>query len=253
MRRRLVLGLAAAATLGLAGCAQVPNDPDERAEFEALNDPLEPMNRQIFDLNMALDKAIMKPVATFWRDNVPESARHGIHNILNNLREPLIGANDLLQGQPHRAADTFGRFAINSTFGLFGLFDVIAADGGAKYHGNDFGVTLAVWGCPEGPFLMVPFYGPSNPRDAAGKGVDWYIDPIDQGLQWYVTVEDARSGADILDGRTQVLDQLDDVERNSLDFYSAVRSLSRQQREGQIRTAGGGSAAPQLGPLPAVR
>lgn len=257
-RRRLVLALGTvtlglAATLGLAGCAQVPEDPDERAEFQALNDPLEPMNRQIFDLNMALDKAIMKPVATFYRDNIPEGARRGVHNVLNNMREPLIGTNDLLQGQPHRAADTFGRFAINSTFGLFGVFDVIAADGGPKYHGNDFGVTLAVWGLPEGPFLMIPFYGPSNPRDAAGKGIDWYIDPTDYALQWYVVIEDARTAGDILDGRTQVLDQLDDVERNSLDFYSAIRSLSRQQREGQIRAAGGGTTAKPLGPVPVVQ
>lgn len=235
MNRAAIAALAMAAAL--AACAEVPADPDERAEFEALNDPLEPMNREIFDLNMTLDKAIMKPIATSYRDNVPDDARRSLHNALRNLGAPLIFANDMLQGKPHPAADTLGRFVINSTFGLLGLFDVAASDGGPKYHGNDVGITLAAWGLADGPYLMLPFYGPSNPRDLAGKGIGWYVDPVDYALQAVAYLPDARSGADILDGRTQVLDQLDEVERNSLDFYAAIRSLSRQQRESRIRDA----------------
>lgn len=236
MLRPWFLAASMLASLALAACAQVPSDPDEREEFEATNDPIEPFNRQVFDLNMALDRAIMKPVATFYRDNLPYEVRKGVHNALANANAPVIFANDLLQGKPHNAADTLGRFMINTTWGLLGIFDVVADTGGPKAHSNDFGETLAVWGVPDGPYLMLPLFGPSNPRDATGKAVEWVApDPTSTAINY---ASDAggyvRTGSDMLDSRQDVIDALDDIERNSIDFYAAIRSLYRQKRTADI-------------------
>jgi len=218
-----------------AACADVPTDPDERAEYDALNDPIEPFNRQVFDMNMALDKALMKPVARFYADSVPDPARDKIHNFLANLSAPYIFANDILQGEPRLAADTLGRFMINSTFGLLGLFDVAAAGDGPKYHASDMGQTFGVWGAPEGPYLMLPFYGPSNPREVAAKAVGYVADPTDDLLGFYSALAVySRTGAGMLDDRARSIDQLNDVERNSIDFYASVRSLYRQKRAADV-------------------
>jgi phospholipid-binding lipoprotein MlaA len=208
------------------------------AEYEEVNDPLEPMNREIFDLNMALDRAIMKPVAVFYQDNLPQGVRTSVHNFLNNMRSPVIFANDLLQGHPHQAADTLGRFMINSTWGVLGLFDVVADTNGPKYHPNDFAQTFAAWGLPDGPFLMLPLYGPSSPRDVAGKTAAWFADPGDYlyGMA-PAAFSDSRTGVDMVDSRARMIDPLDDVERNSIDFYAAVRSLYRQQRAADLAKA----------------
>jgi len=231
------LAAAILAALVLGGCAQVPADPDEKAEYEALNDPLEPVNRAVFDANMYLDHAIMKPVASVYRDNVPDGARTGVHNVLSNMSALYVAGNDLLQGQPHRAADTLGRFVINTTWGLLGIFDVVAENGGPKPHENDVGVTFGVWGLPEGPYLMLPFVGPATSRDTAGRVADFWTSPTSavfaaQGVTW---ISDAGFGAGLLDSRSRVLDQMDDVERNAIDLYASIRSLYRQQRDKLIR------------------
>ena len=227
------MAFALVAVGAMGGCAPVPTDPDEFAEFVEMNDPLEPMNRGVFDFNMALDRAIAKPVAEYYNEKVGDGVRRSVHNTLNNLRSPYIFANDILQGEVHMAADTLGRFIINSTFGLFGLFDVVTPEKGSpKYHDNDLGTTFAVWGAPEGPYVMLPFFGPSNPREIAARTADWFSpDPIGMGLGTVSSaLNSTRTGVDMLDGRTRMLDPMEEVERNSLDFYAAVRSLYRQQR-----------------------
>lgn len=234
-RRLLVLLLA---PLALFGCATAPADPEERAEWEQVNDPLEPMNRAIFDFNMTLDKAIMKPVATTYRDYVPDGLRRSVHNFLANLQTPLIFASDVLQGEGNRAATVFTRALVNTTLGIGGLFDV-ASELNLPAHQEDFGQTLAVWGLPDGPYLMLPLFGPSNPRDAGGLAVEFVADPLglylaSKGLA-YVNV--TRSGMDAVDTRVEFLDQLDAIERTSLDFYSTMRSVSRQFRQDQIRNS----------------
>ncbi len=227
------------AALALGACAEVPTNPDERAEFESMNDPMEPLNRQIFDLNMALDRAIMKPVAKFYNEQVPDSARQSIHSAFNNLREPYIFINDVLQGEPHQAADALGRFMVNTTFGVLGLFDVVADSGGAQFADSDFGETLAVWGMPEGPYLMLPFFGPSNPRDAMGTAVGFVGDPVGDAVYVYSAgAAYGLGGGNMVDSRAQVVDELDDVERNSIDFYAAIRSLYRQQRASELAKKG---------------
>jgi phospholipid-binding lipoprotein MlaA len=176
------LGLAVGLLVALSACAEVPRDPDERAEFEAANDPIEPFNRGVFEVNLALDRAVLKPVATHYRDWVPQGVRDRVHDFVLNLNAPFVFANDVLQGEPDRAAQTLDRFIINSTAGLLGLVDVVGRTGGPRYHTEDFGQTLAVWGAGEGPYLMLPVFGPSNPRDAVGKGVEMVADPTDIAL-----------------------------------------------------------------------
>ena len=236
MFRRLFILLIA--PLALFGCATPPADPEERAEWEQVNDPFEPMNRAIFDFNMALDKAIMKPIATAYRDYVNDGVRRSVHNFLSNLQSPLIFANDVLQGEANRAATIFTRTLVNTTIGIGGLFDV-ATDLNLPPHQEDLGQTFAVWGVPDGPFLMLPLFGPSNPRDAGGLAVEFVADPLglylaNKGLA-YVNL--ARSGMDAVDTRVEFLDQLDAIERTSLDFYSTMRSISRQFRQDQIRNS----------------
>ena len=162
--RRVPFLLTAGIVVMLGACTQLPSDPEERAEVEAVNDPLEPTNRVIFDMNMYLDGKILEPVSQAYRDNTPDWLRNGVHSVLVNLQEPYVAGNDLLQGNPQAAADALGRFMINSTFGLLGTNDAVAESGGAKPHSTDIGVTLAVWGVDEGPYLMLPLFGPSNLR-----------------------------------------------------------------------------------------
>jgi phospholipid-binding lipoprotein MlaA len=172
-RRSLPLAWLGAALL-LAGCATPPpaSDPEALAEYRENNDPLEPANRAVQAFNEGLDRAVVKPVAIGYREYVPRPVRRGVRNVLNNLRGPVILFNDMLQGEPRRAGDTLGRFLLNSTFGVAGIFDVAEAWFGVSRHTEDFGQTLAVWGVGEGPFLFLPLAGPTNLRDLAGSGVD---------------------------------------------------------------------------------
>jgi phospholipid-binding lipoprotein MlaA len=216
-------------------CAEVPTDPAARAAYDEANDPFEPANRTFFDFNMWLDRNAIKPVAQAYRDYIPETARKGVRNALNNLGEPVTFANNLLQGEGTRAANTFTRFVVNTLFGLGGLVDVAGKEGVQKEIG-DFGQTLFVWGLPDGPFLMLPLLGPTDVRDGIGMGVDQYISPygyiLDAGPSNWMSF--GRFTADGIDTRASVLDELDAVERSSLDFYAAVRSLWRQKRAKDI-------------------
>lgn len=238
MARRLTCLLAASAMAMtmLTACATLPEDPEERAEAEALNDPLEPTNRALFRFNMFLDESVMEPVAEGYRDIFPDWFREAIHNFLANLQEPYVAGNDLLQGNPRAAADALGRFMINSTFGLLGFKDAVVESGGPKPHKTDIGITFAVWGADEGPYLMLPFFGPSNLRDGAGRGADFFASPTgavfaSQGLGM---VNNVQTGLDVLDTRTQFLDPIKELRRTSLDEYAAIRSLYRQTRDAAI-------------------
>jgi phospholipid-binding lipoprotein MlaA len=260
--RRAALGVAVAATVAVGGCATAPDpsDTEATAEFEAINDPFEPLNRTTFGLNQALDAMFLRPWADFYRILIPPPMREGIHNILTNLRSPVVLANDLLQGEWDRAATTTGRFLVNSTLGVGGIGDP-ASDFGLTYHNEDFGQTLAVWGVPEGPYLVLPVLGPSNPRDAVGLAVDsTIIDPI--GLvgtfgwdpEWLSTMAYARIGMTALDARAQNIEELDDLQKSSLDFYAALRSLYRQYRLAEIYQGQPppGEAGPSLDEYPSI-
>ena len=229
----------------VAGCAAPPpaDDAEAVAEWEQVNDPLEPMNRAVFDFNIAADEYALKPAAQAYRWAVPQYGRDRVHNILTNLNSPLIFANDLLQGEPDRAVQTFFRAMLNSTFGLAGFLDV-ATPAGIPPHEEDFGQTLAVWGVGEGPYLVLPIFGPSNPRDGVGLAVEMVADPFDLAManigREYISY--ARLGLTGLDKRESLLDTLDEVQRTSLDYYASLRSLYRQHRASEILNGRGGGA-----------
>jgi phospholipid-binding lipoprotein MlaA len=237
-RHLLVIALVLFGTLG--GCATPPpaSDPDAVADFKETNDPIEPTNRAMYALDDALDTVLLKPAAQVYRFVLPQPVRTGVHNVLSNLATPVELGNDMLEGKPRRAGDTTMRFLINTTVGVVGIFDV-AKHWGYPDHDNDFGVTLALWGVPEGPFLYLPVFGPSDPRDAIGMGVNAAMDPftwVGQGaavraLDW------SRYGINAVDQRERHLDDIESVKKTALDPYATFRSLYRQHRASVIESA----------------
>lgn len=245
---RHLLAISALAAL-LVGCATPPpaTDRDAVAEFRTNNDPLEPFNRRMFSVHQAIDSAVLRPVTVAYRV-LPDPVRNSVRNVLNNLRTPVVLLNDMLQGQPVRGGDTLGRFVINSTLGIGGLFDVADTRFGVPVHYEDFGQTLATFGVGEGPFLFIPVLGPSNPRDLAGYGVDIAAQPltwVGQGLAVSV-LSGVRGGATILDTRDYYFNTIDQVNRTSLDPYATLRSGYRQARTAAIanRDATGSRSLP---------
>ncbi len=233
--RRGVAAIAVAAML-VSGCASAPESGDAW-------DPLETPNRFMFAINKTLDTFILRPLAVTYRDLTPNGAQRGVRNALNNLGEPVTAINELAQGEATRAAQTVARFIVNSTIGLLGLFDV-AKDIGLPPTKEDFGQTIGVWAKapPEdgGPYLVLPLVGPSNARDAVGLLVDHLVDPFRVAahhfdVDWLLYV---RTGADAIDSRSRTLQALDDIEKNSVDYYTAIRSAYTQRRAAQIRQRG---------------
>ncbi len=228
---RLVLVLALTAVLlgatALAGCATTPPD--------AANDPYEQTNRDTLKLNGKIDKYFVVPTVAVYFVLVPEGGRRGVHNFLGNLSLPTIFVNDMLQGEVSRAGKSMWRLVINSTLGLGGFLDP-ASKIGIPGHGEDFGQTLAVWGVTEGPYLMLPFLGPSNPRDAVGLAVDTAIDPTNQiAFKQHMWWSAGREYFTLLDVKGQTYQTVQGIQRSSVDYYSSLRSLYRQLRAEQIR------------------
>ena len=240
-----------------------PAQPDsqtvttQQVSEEDTNDPFEGPNRFFFDVNQVLDEVLLRPVAIGYRAVVPEFARDGVRNFMNNLNSPVIFSNDLMQGEGDRAGTTLLRFGINSTIGIGGLFDV-AKELGHPYHDEDFGQTLAVWGVGDGPYFYFPLMGPSSARDFTGFVVDRGLDPLTY-VNWgnddleYVPI--ARTVLNVIDLRSRNIETLDDIERSSVDYYASIRSLYRQSRADSIRNgapsqelpdfdSGGGITAP---------
>jgi phospholipid-binding lipoprotein MlaA len=229
----------------LAGCATPPSDPAERAAFEQTNDPLEPLNRKTLELNMFIDRILLKPVTKIYIAILPEEGRDALRRALDNMKEPVFIINDVLQGQLKQAGISVGRFTVNTTLGLAGFLDV-AAKWGLDKQKADFGQTLFVWGLPQGPYLVAPILGPSNPRDLIGMGADAYMDPFSYlaTKQDLDNIQITRFILDGIDQRARVIDVLDDLEKNSLDFYAQLRSLAQQRRAAELRRG----ALPEPGP-----
>lgn len=221
-----------------AGCATPPDPSDEAAvqAFNEANDPLEPMNRYFFEVNHGLDELLVKPFAGYYNIALPDPAKDGIRNFLRNLHAPVILANDLFQGEGNRAGTTAARFAINTTLGIGGILDA-ASWFGLNYHDEDFGQTLAVWGSGEGIYLHLPLMGPSNPRDAGGKLVDYVLDPLTwvgyiYNVSWINTTRFMVEG---IDTRARNLETIAELQKGSVDFYATIRSLYRQHRNDAIK------------------
>lgn len=233
----LVLSLLAMPAL-LSACADMPKTPAERADAAALNDPLEPMNRTIFDINDFLDRLLIRPLAELYRNMVPPPIRDRVANITSNMREPVIFANNLLQGEFSRAGDTFQRFGTNTILGVGGMFDV-ATDWGLPQQKGDFGQTLYTWGVNAGPYVVLPLLGPSNFRDAIGLGVDAVMSPwsylaYEGGNGTGNRFEITSIGMEGLTKREQNIEAIDALKSGSLDFYAQMRSVYRQYRAKQL-------------------
>jgi len=240
MRRRSIL-LAVTLLGALTGGCSTTHAPDALAQ----NDPYEPTNRAVFDMNAKIDHAVARPVAIFYNHAFPEPVRDSVHNALTNLNKPVVFANDFLQGDGMRANQTLARFLVNSTVGVGGLFD-IAGLIGVPDHSEDFGQTLGVWGVDEGPYLVLPFMGPDPPRDLAGDAVDIGLDPLTYiSFHGSDTLYAVRSGAAVLDLRARNVDTVDQIERTSIDVYATTRSLYRQYRNAEIR-----NGAPEAQDIP---
>ena len=215
-------------------------------ESLAQRDPWEKTNRDIFDFDVGVDHVVARPIAKGYREVVPEPVRDGIHNALTNLNAPVVLANDVLQGDGGKAANTAGRIVINSTVGIGGLIDV-ASKIGIPGHENDFGITLGKNGIAEGSYLVLPFAGPMPPRDLLGLGVDQAFDPLTyvrfHGRDTWMVV---RFGIGILDSRAATLDAVETIERSSIDFYATTRNLYRQSRNAKINEGKPSSATDDL-------
>jgi phospholipid-binding lipoprotein MlaA len=240
------MGIAASCALMAPAMAQTaPTTPDIQQTDP--NDPYEGLNRFFFEVNDALDGVILRPIAIAYRTVVPEYGRQRVRNVLQNVDSPVIFVNDVLQGEGDRAGTTFMRFIVNTTIGVGGIWDV-ATEWGLPHHDEDFGQTLAVWGLEEGPYFYLPLLGPSNPRDSVGRVVDMGFDPLTY-VQWgddneWIPV--ARFGLNIIDVRSRNIETLDEIERNSVDYYASVRSLYRQVRNDAIRNGELGSDLPDF-------
>lgn len=226
-----------------AGCAAVPKDPATLAAYREANDPLEPMNRKIFAFNMAADKYAMRPIVKGYRKVTTPGFRLKARTFLSNLKTPLTVVNDLLQLNFKNAGRDLSRFVINSTIGFLGVYDVADRMGIApNYQG--FGTTMAVWGIPSGPYLVLPFLGPSNVRDAAGTAANVVFDPFTY-ISYQNDNDDVTRAfiiADIVEALAAYensLELLDEGRKSSLDFYAYMRSMYQQYRKKTIENAKG--------------
>ena len=236
--RRSVVAAALAAAL-VSGCASGDTGAAE------VWDPLETPNRFIFSINRAVDIMAIRPLAVLYRDWVPEPAQKSVRNLLDNLGEPVTAINEVFQGDPSRAATTMARFLVNSTLGVAGLFDV-ATMLGMQRTKEDAGQTIGLWAGkgvePEngGFYLVLPLVGPSNARDATGLMVDYAVDPfqilpIALNVDWFI-YSGPRYALTVIDYRSRTMFALDDLEKNSVDYYAALRSAYTQNRADLIRT-----------------
>lgn len=217
---RLVLASALCALL--AGCASA-RDP---------RDPLEPLNRGVYQVNEALDKALLKPVARGYKAAVPPPVRGGVTNFFGNFNDVTTAINDALQGKLRDAATDVGRIAVNSTIGILGVFDV-ATRLGLEKHDEDFGQTFGVWGVRDGPYLVLPLLGPSTFRDTVGLGAQYFTDPefflFTHGPESYVVF-----GIRAVNVRASLLDAERILDAAAIDKYAFLRDAYLQRRRNLI-------------------
>ena len=205
-----------------------------------VKDCFEGLNRATFSLNQGLDKVIFKPIAKGYR-KLPTSVRAGTSNALINISSLITIPNNILQGQFKTAGVNTGRFAINTTVGILGIFDVAQKIGFSEYEKEDYGQTLGVWGMGAGCYLVLPVLGPSTLRDTAGSfinilGGDPYYNASTHGNNQYLD-KDVYIATKVLTGidfRAKNIDSLENLEKNSMDFYASVRSLYLQDRQQKI-------------------
>ena len=205
----------------------------QQNERVARIDPLEPMNRAVFTFNENLDQYLVKPAAEAYKFVMPDAVRRGVTNFFSNIGDIFVAANNLLQGKPKEATSDIGRFLVNSTIGILGLFDV-ATDIGLEKHKEDFGQTLGVWGLSDGPYVVLPLFGPSTVRDTAGLVVDLKTDFVMNTNQLNSDERLGVTAVRVLDRRANLLDAGQLLEDAAFDKYSFVRDGYIQRRRSQV-------------------
>ena len=227
-----IVGVVGAFALALlaAGCASSNTQPEQDADAVTISDPFENVNRFFFDINQRFDRHAGKPAATVYKDTVPQTVRGSLHNLLDNLGAPVTAANDLLQIRFADAGVAVGRFLVNSTVGVAGIFDV-ATGWGLPGRNRDFGETMGTYGVPPGPYLVLPLRGSTDVRDFAGNYIDGFATPL-RYVRYdgrnYVGLMKSTLGS--MDNRATNLVTLRDIERASVDYYATVRTLYLERR-----------------------
>lgn len=221
--KQKISSIALAASLLLAGCATAPA-PNPK-------DPWEPMNRSVSRFNDSLDDNVLKPVAKGYREVVPDLVQKGVRNVFNNLSDMWSTVNSALQLKPKNTAESLMRVVVNTVFGIYGVFDV------ATYikldrHPEDFGQTLGYWGVPNGPYLVLPLFGPSTVRDTASLPVDFAVSPTQRISD--VTTRNEVFALRIVSKRSDLLRAGNMLEEASIDRYSFTRDAFLQYRRSQI-------------------
>lgn len=226
----------------LTACAAGPNSEGDPPDVAAANDPLEIPNRFIFAFNVGLDQLVLQPAAVTYRDLVPDGLKTPIGNLITNLFMPLSFLHAMLQGDFERAEQAASRFVASAPT----LFLGNPQPDQAPVH-EDAGQTLGAWGLGAGPYIMLPVLGPSNVRDTTGTIVDFFIDPLGIVAGSEATI--GRGVGSAVVQRAGNLQQVRDLQRNSVDYYAAVRSLYGQRREAEIKNGGlePTKAAPTIG------
>ena len=236
--RRAQAALALSAVL-LAGCASGPGAHPQ--------DPFEPYNRGMTSFNEGVDKAVLKPVATLYRDATPSPVQTGVHNFFTNLGDAWSLVNNLLQGRGREAFDSLVRVTTNTVFGLGGLLD-IATEAGIERHQQDFGLTLARWGVEPGPYLVLPLLGPSTLRDTLALPADWYGDPL--SYLHPVSHRNSLYTLRLVDKRRQLLGATTVLDAAALDSYSFTRDVYLRVRARQVAGGSGADGDDEGGKLP---
>lgn len=206
------------------------------------SDPLAPFNESMFTFNLKLDDWVLRPVASGYATIAPEPVRKSVGRFFNNVDVIPRFANNLLQGRLPEAGTEVARFGINSTLGVAGFFDPAEAWFGLEEHPDDFGLTLRYYGVPTGPYLMLPFFGPSTISDTVGLAVDGAMNPLSylsifSGAPWWVSMV-ANTGwrvGEAVNYRSQHLDQFEEADRYAVDLYGAVQDAYLQTREHKVK------------------
>ena len=212
----------------MAGCATT-----QQTERVAKIDPFESVNRAVFTFNENADEYVIKPVAEAYQFVLPDFVRTGVTNFFSNIGDVFVAVNNLLQGKPGNAANDIGRFLVNSTIGILGLFDV-ATEAGLEKNKEDFGQTLGVWGVPSGPYVVLPLFGPSSVRDTAGLALDIKTDFILNSNQLNHDQKVGSTALRVVNQRANLLDASQLLEDAAFDKYSFLRDSYLQRRRNQV-------------------
>lgn len=218
--RLILLPILLFVSLVLSGCASTSNNP---------KDPLEGFNRGMYKFNDTLDKAILKPVAEGYNTVMPVPAKKMVHNFFSNIDDIFVTLNDLLQLKFSQAGSDFTRVWVNSTFGVFGLFDVAHK---LEKHNEDFGQTLGHWGVGSGPYIVLPLLGPSSLRDGTGLAVDSYYGVVENIED--IPTRNSLWATNKLDQRVQLLDAEKVIEDTTVDRYSFIRDAYLMRRQSLV-------------------